>query len=71
MHDKPVDNHVQTGQLNHVQAGQLNHDKPVNNHVQTGQLNHVQACQQAVCAFLCVQIKSIRFCLFTRDMNES
>ena len=28
---KPVNNHVQAGQLNHVQ---------------TGQLNHVQACQQ-------------------------
>ena len=44
---KPVNNHVQAGQLNHVQASQFNH-------VQAGQLNHVQVCQQAKtsCAFL-------------------
>ena len=41
--NKPVNNTVQAGQLNHIQ---------------TGQLNHVQACQQAKtrCAFLRVII---------------
>ena len=34
---KPVNNHVQAGQLNHVQPVQLNH-------VHAGQLNHIQAC---------------------------
>ena len=49
--NKPVDNTVQAGQLNHIQTGQLNH-------VQAGQFNHVQACQQAKtrCAFLRVII---------------
>ena len=38
--NKPVNNHVQAGQLNPVQAGQLSH-------VQAGQLSHVQAWQHA------------------------
>ena len=47
---KPVNNHVQAGQLNmHVQACQQPYSsmasstmfKPVDNHVQVGQLNHV------------------------------
>ena len=52
--NKPVNNHVKAGQLNHVQACQQHYSswpaqpcfKPVNNTIQAGQLNHVQACQQ-------------------------
>ena len=44
--NKPVNNTVQAGQLNHVHAGQLDHAHAGQlDHAQAGQLNHVQVGQ--------------------------
>ena len=64
---KPVNNHVQAGQLNHVQTGQLNHVQACQQPCSSWrQLNHVQACQHAkqLCVFTCTYTQHITFIVY-------
>ena len=71
---KPVNNHVQAGQLNHVQACQTCSGWPAQPclslwttmHVQAGQFNHVQVCQQP-----CSGLSTTMFSLASLTMFKS
>ena len=75
---KPVNNHVQAGQLNHVQACQTCSGWPAQPclslwttmHVQACQFNHVQVCQQPCSSWLAQPCSSLstgknKLCVFT------